>query len=1132
MTDPIVGQTIEQYEVLDRLGGGGMGIVYRARDTRLGRQVALKFLPPQWAHDADAKQRFIREAQAASATDHANICTIHDIGQTGDGRIFIVMALYEGPTLKRRLLDGSVEIETALDIATQVADGLAKAHAAGVVHRDVKPGNVILTEDAVKIVDFGLATFSAALQLTIEGSTLGTAAYMSPEQSRGEEVGPATDVWAVGVMLYEMLAGHPPFGGGSADVITYAIRHDAPQPLRSLRPDVPEEVEQVVFRALMKDPRLRYASGRELARALRQARGQTLPQDLQTRFVQVPDAARSSALRPQGLEGRPSRRWSRRALAAVAALAVAAIAGGWWAMQPPERTLVLVAPVANQTGEADLDPYRLALTHAMVRALGESPTVRPVAYEKMLQALRKYQQGAADIGSRDALQALVVASGAPTVVMPAVLYDDRDRTWRGRIEIRDAATATATASYETARVTSALSKDTAYGLTQQLVTLVNEHVGRRGVRGWLSRQGPPTPLASIEAERAFESGISWYEEQEYAAALDAFREAAKLEAQDARLHAWVSRVALVMRRDDVAREAAEQASRLLTAGDSPANRLFVEAVVAEARRQFTQAEEHLRELAARDPRQIDWRLEIGAYRGRRAETRDGWMAAVADYQEALREDPARIRAHLELCRLYNRLREPANAKRSGELALSGYRSAGWKGAEALARFCLVDGLSFGTSTEQQEARAHADVALAILQESQHPYNLSRAFYYQGMVAAGQRRFPEASTWWERAVEAAAQSGNVALEPLLFMNLGVLHSRLGNVAKASAYYEQSAERYERIGDPWRAAQQQANGGMLGIVNGIDVPKAVRNVQNALAVFEKIGDADNEVASLEALAAAHRYAGQYEDAERNLGRALSRAKERNLEGKIVTVTLALARLSFERSDYVSARRELARVMDADGRPGVSAVALSARVNLRLGDLAAADRNLSDAEQRLELRPDAAVRLEVDAARGELAMERKQLRRAREYFAKVELGTPSVEETVIRSRIGLAFVDALEGRPAEAIRALEKCAADARRIGHVAMEAFALVQLGQIYLLQRMPSEAVRTLSVLMDGEANLGTELRAQVDYWIGKAKVEAGDPGGMEHIRTARHLVDGVIQQLPAEYRPSFGAHQDIRVLLE
>jgi len=272
MADPLIDSTVAQYHVLARLGSGAMGVVYKARDTKLGRLVALKFLPPEWSHDEDAKQRFVREAQAASATDHANICTVHDIQSTDDGRLFIVMAYYEGQTLKERLAAGPLTVQEALAAAMQVADGLARAHAAGVVHRDIKPGNVILTEDAVKIVDFGLAKFADSLQLTQVGTPMGTVAYMSPEQLRGHEATAQSDVWAVGVMLYEMLAGHPPFQGGYAEAISYAIRHETPAPLRTQRPEVPEDVEQLVFRALHREPGVRFASGRELARALRQYR--------------------------------------------------------------------------------------------------------------------------------------------------------------------------------------------------------------------------------------------------------------------------------------------------------------------------------------------------------------------------------------------------------------------------------------------------------------------------------------------------------------------------------------------------------------------------------------------------------------------------------------------------------------------------------------------------------------------------------------------------------------------------------------------------------------------------------------------------------------------------------------------
>jgi eukaryotic-like serine/threonine-protein kinase len=239
VADSLVGKTVAQYDVIAKLGGGGMGVVYTAKDTKLGRLVALKFLPPQWSHDDNAKQRFIREAQAASATDHRNICTIHNIESTDDGQLFIVMAHYEGLTLKQKLEAGPLAVDEALEIAAQVAEGLTKAHAQGVVHRDIKPGNLMITDDTVKILDFGLAKFADSLQLTIVGSTLGTVAYMSPEQTKGEEADARSDLWAVGVVLYEMLTGQLPFRGTYPEAISYAIRNDPPPPLPAAEPEIP-----------------------------------------------------------------------------------------------------------------------------------------------------------------------------------------------------------------------------------------------------------------------------------------------------------------------------------------------------------------------------------------------------------------------------------------------------------------------------------------------------------------------------------------------------------------------------------------------------------------------------------------------------------------------------------------------------------------------------------------------------------------------------------------------------------------------------------------------------------------------------------------------------------------------------
>ena len=349
--DPIVGRTIAHYEILARVGGGGMGVVYRARDTRLGRTVALKFLPSQWSHDESARHRFVREAQAASATNHPNICTVHDIETADDGQLFIVMAFYEGQTLKQRLDAGALAIDEALDIASQIADGLARAHAQGVVHRDVKPGNVILTEDGARILDFGLATFADALKLTIEHSTLGTAAYMSPEQVRGDSADARSDVWAVGVILYEMLVGHVPFQGSHAEAIAYAVRHETPAPIRASRPEIGEEVEQLVFRAMHKDSSIRFKDGRELARALRQVRGLTLP--VTENRAATGDSSTCGLRRPTHTNGvgcshncDRHRDGSNRDLVGTTGRAYS----------------ITIAPFGNQTGDSDLDQYRLALT--------------------------------------------------------------------------------------------------------------------------------------------------------------------------------------------------------------------------------------------------------------------------------------------------------------------------------------------------------------------------------------------------------------------------------------------------------------------------------------------------------------------------------------------------------------------------------------------------------------------------------------------------------------------------------------------------------------------------------------------------------------------------------------------------
>jgi len=291
-----------------------MGVVYKAQDLRLDRPVALKFLPPDLTRDPEAKQRFIHEARAASALDHQNICVVHDIGETDDGRIFIVMAYYEGETLKKKIERAPLKIDEAVDIAIQVAQGLTRAHEHGIIHRDIKPANIMITADGVgKIVDFGLAKLSGRTMLTKTGSTLGTAAYMSPEQARGEPADYRTDIWSLGVVLYEMLTGRRPFEAEYENALLYSIMNAEPQPITGLRTGVPMELERVISKCMAKTREARYQHADELIVDLRSIHptSASLP----------PTFSRTTVLRP--------RLTRTRLLLAAAALIVVAL-GAWF----------------------------------------------------------------------------------------------------------------------------------------------------------------------------------------------------------------------------------------------------------------------------------------------------------------------------------------------------------------------------------------------------------------------------------------------------------------------------------------------------------------------------------------------------------------------------------------------------------------------------------------------------------------------------------------------------------------------------------------------------------------------------------------------------------------------------------
>lgn len=567
-----------------------MGVIYKAEDTRLKRTVALKFLPPEMTRDPEANRRFIQEAQAASAMDHPNICTVYDIDETRDGQMFICMACYGGEILEQMIQRGPLELDRAVDIAIQIAQGLASAHKQKIVHRDIKPANILITDDSqVKILDFGLVKLSSEKNNEEVETVSGTAAYMSPEQAHGEEVDHRTDIWSLGAVLYEMVTGQQPFKGDYEQAVIYSILNEDPKPMTELRASVPAELEAIVIRALTKTARDRYHNVDELLTHLKE-----LKEELE------------SPIRTQ---------WP-----------------------------IAVITFENQTGDKKYDYLQMAIPNLLITSLERAESLRVITWERMRDLLRQVGKEDVEVIDKDLGFQLCRLDGIDAIVLGT--YTRAGKIFATDVKVMDVSTKKllVSASSKGLGVDSIL-KTQIDGLSRD----ISRGLGLSERK--MEDGGQPiadVTTSSMEAYRYFLRGRESYEKLYNDDARHSFQEAVKLDPAFAAAYLYLAWTYDRLR-DAKARNDAFEKARTLSDRATSKERLYIEAACARALdRDVDKRFQILKQIAREYPKEkhVHYRL-ASHYRGKRQ-----FYQAVEEYNKVLDLDPNYGLALNELAYMY------------------------------------------------------------------------------------------------------------------------------------------------------------------------------------------------------------------------------------------------------------------------------------------------------------------------------------------------------------------------------------------------------------------------------------------------------------------------------------------------